>query len=191
MVSTSHSLSIQNYFLANSLNHSALNDTLLSMIPPVPENFVLRLAKEEEANQLSDLASRSKEHWPYDEAYLRQCRSVTHVTAKDILAWPFIVATENSNLCGFAAVCEIKGEKMLDHLWIDPPHIGKGLGRILFLKSVEITKSLGWTQFTIASDPYAKSFYLKMGARLIGQRESKIKKGFFFPLLEFTFAGKV
>lgn len=64
-------------FFANCLNHSALNDTLLSMTPPVPKNFALRLAKEDEANQLSDLASRSKAHWPYDEDYLRQCAELT------------------------------------------------------------------------------------------------------------------
>jgi GNAT superfamily N-acetyltransferase len=112
---------------------------------------------------------------------------VTHVTAEDVKKWPFVVATENETLCGFSAVCEVKGEKMLDHLWIDPPYIGKGLGRVLFLEGVARAKELGWTGFTIASDPYAEAFYKKMGAIRIGERESKIKKGFYLPLLEFNF----
>ena len=150
-------------------------------------DFVLRTAFKHEAMQLSDLASRSKAYWPYDKEYLELCRRVTHVTQEDILKWPFIVATQKDSLCGFAAVCEIKGEKMLDHLWIDPPFIGKGLGRVLFAEGVARAKELGWSSFTIASDPYAEEFYKKIGARRIGQRESKIKKGFFLPLLEFNF----
>lgn len=145
------------------------------------------MAEMHEANSLSELASRSKAHWPYDEEYLRLCRSVTHVTADDIQKWPFIVAIKQDNLCGFSAVCEVQGEKMLDHLWIDPPYIGAGLGRTLFWEAVERARKLGWLSFTIASDPYAELFYRKMGAQQIGERESKVKKGFFLPLLEFRF----
>ncbi len=148
----------------------------------------IRIAEVHEANALSELASRSKSYWPYDEEYLRQCRSVPHVTGEDIQKWPFIVAVAQGKLCGFSAVCEIKGEKMLDHLWIDPLYIGSGLGRTLFLEAVDNAKKLGWSSFTIASDPYAEPFYKKMGAKRIGERESKIKKGFFLPLLEFRFS---
>jgi predicted N-acetyltransferase YhbS len=76
---------------------------------------------------------------------------------------------------------------MFDHLWIDPPYIGQGLGRILFREGVAKAKGLGWTGFTIAADPYAEEFYKKMGAKRIGERESKLKKGFMLPLLEFNF----
>jgi N-acetylglutamate synthase-like GNAT family acetyltransferase len=150
--------------------------------------FQIRIAEIHEANSLSELASRSKSYWPYDEEYLQQCRSVTHVTADDIQKWPFIVAIKQGNLCGFSAVCEIEGEKMLDHLWVDPPYIGSGLGRTLFGEAVNRAKKLGWSSFTIASDPYAEPFYKKMGAKRIGKRESKIKRGFFLPLLEFRFS---
>jgi hypothetical protein len=54
------------------------------------------------------------------------------------------------------------------------------------MEGVASAKEIGWTRFTIASDPYAVGFYLKMGARRIGERESKIKKGFSLPLLEFS-----
>jgi GNAT superfamily N-acetyltransferase len=151
-------------------------------------DFSLRPALQHEALALNEIAGRSKSYWPYDEEYLKLCRSVTHVTSEDIGRWPFIVATANEELLGFSAVCEIRGEKMLDHLWIDPPFISKGVGRALFLESVIRAKALGWSKFTIASDPYAEGFYEKMGAKRIGEREAKIKKGFYLPLLEYSFA---
>lgn len=147
--------------------------------------FELRPALDSEAKQLSDLASRSKAYWPYEESYLAVVRSTTHITSEDILKWPVVVATKDKELCGFAAVCTVDEINMLDHLWLDPQFIGQGLGRRLFQESVNNARSLGWPEFLIASDPYAEPFYLKMGAVRIGERESKIKKGFFMPLLEY------
>lgn len=145
----------------------------------------IRFAREDEAELLSDLASRSKAHWPYDKDYLELCRSVTHVVAADVREWPFIVATDGTRVCGFAAACPVQGEYMLDHLWLEPEFIGKGLGRLLFAEAARTARAMGWTKFLIAADPYAEAFYLKMGAKRIGERESKIKRGFFLPLLEY------
>ena len=148
-------------------------------------NLTVRNAWPNEDLLLSELASRSKSYWPYDEEYLRMCRSVTHVTEDDIKSWPFRIAEEHGKILGFAAVCPVKGEYMLDHLWIEPEHIGKGVGRLLYLDAIAQAKAMGWTKFTIAADPYAEKFYQKMGGKRIGERESKIKPGFFLPLLEF------
>lgn len=150
--------------------------------------FELRAAFEHEAKQLSDLASRSKAYWPYDESYLEVVRLTVHITSEDILKWPVVVASKENELCGFTTVATISEINMLDHLWIDPKFIGQGLGRKLFQESVNNARSLGWSKFLIASDPYAEPFYLKMGAVRVGERESKIKQGFFMPLLEYSFA---
>jgi len=150
-----------------------------------PTDFIIRNATASEATLLSDLASRSKAHWPYDKEYLRLCQSVTHVTEDDLRCWPFRVAEFQNKVLGFAAVCPVKGEYMLDHLWIEPEWIGKNVGQALYQDAVRQAKKMGWTRFTIAADPYAEKFYLKMGAKRIGERESKVKPGFFLPLLEF------
>ncbi|MBX3033568.1 MAG: GNAT family N-acetyltransferase [Bdellovibrionaceae bacterium] len=148
-------------------------------------NIEVRYAKESEATELSDLASRSKAYWPYDQSYLDLCRSVTHVTPEDIGKWPFLVSELQDEICGFAAISIVQGVNMLDHLWIEPKFIGKGVGRLLFNRSVEEAARIGWKSFEIAADPYAEKFYLKMGAVRIGEKESKIKPGFFLPLLKF------
>ncbi len=97
-------------------------------------NFEIRYAKPSEASYLSDLASRSKSFWPYEASYLELCRSVTHVTEDAIAKWPFWVAVTEERIIGFSAVCDVKGENMLDHLWIEPEYVGKGVGEALFLK---------------------------------------------------------
>lgn len=146
----------------------------------------IRRARVEEAQALSDLSYRSKAHWPYDKEYLAQCKAVTHVTADDVREWPFRVAEINGAVVGFSAVCLVKDEAMLDHLWIEPEFIGQGVGRRLFDVSVGDARELGWNGFTIAADPYAEDFYRKMGAIRIGERESKVKRGFFLPLLQYS-----
>jgi len=144
----------------------------------------IRDALATEAKYLSDLSARSKAYWPYDKEYLTQAAQVTHVTENDILSWHFRVAVYDGKILGFSGMAPVKNEYMLDHLWIEPEYIDKGIGQVLFEDAVLSAKRMGWTRFTIASDPYAEKFYLKQGAKRIGERESKIKPGFFLPLLE-------
>jgi hypothetical protein len=77
--------------------------------------------------------------------------------------------------------------KSLEHLWIDPPLIGNALGRLLFKAACTLSRSLGWTSFQIVTDANAEGFYLKLGARRIGDFESEVMPGLFLPLLEFQF----
>lgn len=145
----------------------------------------LRSAKIDENLILTKIAARSKAHWPYDQDYLDLCNQVTNVTPDDIREWPFTVAELNGEIVGFSGVAPVKEDFMLDHLWIEPKFIGQRLGKLLFEKAVQDARAMGWTKFLIASDPYAEKFYLKQGARRIGERESKVRPGFFLPLLEF------
>jgi GNAT superfamily N-acetyltransferase len=145
----------------------------------------LRDALPSEANLLTAIAARSKAHWPYDQEYLREAARVTQVTPVDIEKYCFRLIEEGGRILGFYGLARVKNENMLDHLWIEPEFIGQGVGKILFSDATLSARTLGWTKFTIASDPYAEEFYLKQGARRIGQRESKIRPGFFLPLLEY------
>lgn len=151
------------------------------------ENLEIRAAKPSEADELSALALRSKSHWPYDAEYLNLCKITTRISPQEILQWPVLVAAQGPQICGVAVILEAKGERLLEHLWIDPPFIGKGIGRELFYAAVAEGKKLGWSQFHIFSDPYARGFYEKLGARQFGERESKVRPGFFLPMLNYQF----
>lgn len=153
-------------------------------------NLSLRSAYISEANYLSELAARSKAYWPYDKDYLEKARLVTQISESDISNYVFIVLELDQKIVGFFGLAPVKGENMLDHLWVEPEFIRRGFGSILFKKAIECATELNWHRFTIVADPYAENFYLKQGATNIGSRESKVQPGFFLPLLEYTHIAK-
>ncbi len=63
----------------------------------------------------------------------------------------------------------------LDHLWVDPRFIGRGVGRQLFEHAVRTAREAEITSFTIESDPNAEGFYRRMGAVAIGQTVTEIE----------------
>ena len=70
-------------------------------------------------------------------------------------------------LLPFAALETGAKGAVLEHLWVLPDHMGRGIGTRLFH---HIAARTG--EFTFTSDPQADGFYLKLGARVIGQVES-------------------
>ena len=55
----------------------------------------------------------------------------------------------------------------LEHLWLRPAHIGRGLGRALFGEAVREARAGGATELLIKSDPNAEPFYRRMGAERV------------------------
>jgi GNAT superfamily N-acetyltransferase len=53
-------------------------------------------------------------------------------------------------------------------MWVDPAHLGAGLGAHLLRHATDVVRSLGGTSLAIASDPNAEGFYRRMGARRVG-----------------------
>lgn len=78
----------------------------------------------------------------------------------------------------------VAGEHVYElvHMWIDPQHIGAGVGRLLFDHAVRTARSIGGSSLRIVSDPHAAGFYLRMGARCVGEVPS-IPEGRMLPLL--------
>jgi glutathione S-transferase fosA5 len=150
-----------------------------------PSSTILRRAEAHEADLLTALAFRSKAFWPHPLDYLLKCAEALRFSSEDLSGWPVYAAEASKEIVGFFALKEISGEPRLDHLWIDPRFIGKGIGRALFLKAVEEAQKLNWQKFRIVADPYALDFYLKLGAKQIGKSQSIIKPDLFLPYLEF------
>lgn len=130
---------------------------------------------------------RSKSYWPYSYDYLEKCKEALAVTKTDIQNWPVTVAENENEIIGFSALKTIDGENRLDHLWIDPRYICKGIGTLLFSASIKEAKNLGWNGFRIAAEPFAEAFYEKMGAKKIGVVQSRIKPDLFLPHMEIEF----
>ncbi len=63
----------------------------------------------------------------------------------------------------------------LEHLFIDPRHIGNGIGSKLFSHLRDRCKEMGRSELGILADPNSRGFYEKMGWRYIKEIPSNIK----------------
>jgi N-acetylglutamate synthase-like GNAT family acetyltransferase len=133
----------------------------------------LRPAKQSEAHALSELCFRSKAHWGYDAAFMEQSRKALTISKIKIRDNPVVVAIDDHDqLLGVYAL-EAKDRIVdLDLLFIDPPAIGKGVGKALFKDAVSEARMLGAKEMTVLSDPHAKGFYEAMGCRFVEMRPS-------------------
>jgi GNAT superfamily N-acetyltransferase len=132
----------------------------------------LRPARPDESAQLSELALASKAYWGYDPEFLAACRAELTLTPDDVDPRRVTVAEFDGRVLGFAALAGEPPEVELAMLFVDPGHIGNGVGRALWTAAVDTAAALGAETMAIESDPQAEPFYLAMGATRIGEVES-------------------
>jgi GNAT superfamily N-acetyltransferase len=129
--------------------------------------IAIRPAREDEAAALSDIRVRSKGHWGYSRETLEAWRPAMAVTVDYVRTAIVQSILAEDALVGFYALK--KDEGLLDHLWLLPEVIGKGVGRFAFAHASSLARDLGLRTLLIVSDVDAAGFYLKMGAKQIGE----------------------
>jgi GNAT superfamily N-acetyltransferase len=145
----------------------------------------IRGARPEEAALLSDICFRSKAYWGYDDTFMQAARHELTLTPVDILASHVFVAEHDAVPYGFYRLKHREAIAWLEDLFLDPPAIGRGIGRQLWQHAMALAVQLGCEAVELESDPFAEPFYVKMGARRIGQRESTIQAGRMLPLMRY------
>jgi GNAT superfamily N-acetyltransferase len=86
------------------------------------------------------------------------------------------------HVLGFGALSGAGAVRELEHFWVLPAHMGRGVGARLFADAVAALRADGARQLRIASDPFAVGFYRQIGARLVGEVPST-PRGRTLPLL--------
>ncbi|MDJ0594605.1 MAG: GNAT family N-acetyltransferase [Pleurocapsa sp. MO_226.B13] len=146
-------------------------------------NFKIRQAQLSESELLSSLALRSKAYWGYSPEFIRACCQELTYSPEDIQNNYFFVAEINNLVIGFFALERLSANEIeLEALFIDPAYINQGYGRKLIARAKLIAKELGYKTMIIQGDPNAKNFYFKVGAKLIGERESASIPGRYLPV---------
>ena len=136
--------------------------------------MTIRSASPEDASTLTTIALDAKRYWGYPEHWIKHWESDLTISPEFINDNHVYVAEENGEIQGFYALC-VTGEKAeLDHLWIRPSLIGKGIGKELFLDAMERAAKLNVNSVEIYSDPNAAEFYKRMGATQIGEVDSPV-----------------
>lgn len=133
--------------------------------------ITVRAPRPEEATALTALAHRSKAHWGYSQELLDLWSHELTVSEDDCETGNILVAA-NEALLGFCAL-RVEGTlAILTDLWIDPPHIGKGVGSTLFRAVIAEAKARGCVELETEADPNAQQFYERMGMKVVGSRPS-------------------
>jgi N-acetylglutamate synthase-like GNAT family acetyltransferase len=166
-------------FVSNSanilLNFSA--EQTLCIMPAGDVLFTalqIRKAQTEEAETLTAIAIAAKRYWGYPENWIEHWRDELTITPEFVNQHDVFVAEENNRVLGFYALI-VKNEKAeLDHLWVAPEDIGRGVGKELFLHAMDRASHLNVGEVEIYSDPNAESFYSKLGAVKDGELSVKI-----------------
>ena len=147
----------------------------------------IRAARVGEATKLTALCVRSKAHWGYDDTFMRLSQASLTVTSADIASGRVLVATDDDRIVGVARV-EPDGE--LGVMFVDPPAMGRGAGRVLFDAAAALARRLGARSMPILADPNAAPFYERMGARFVSHAPSDAIPGRTLPLYEYDLTGK-
>ena len=146
----------------------------------------VRLAQAGEGASLTALCVRSKAHWGYDAAFMRKSAAALLVSEADIAAGRVLVAFDAAGrTIGVACVIPEGETADLDVMFVDPPAIGSGAGRVLFETAVVLARSLGALRLTILADPNAAPFYERMGARFLRDAPSDAIPGRTLPFYEY------
>jgi GNAT superfamily N-acetyltransferase len=131
----------------------------------------IRRATPDEAQVLTDLTRRSKAHWGYDAVFMAKHWDELAVTAEQIMDEHVYLLEANGRICGYYWLGYSCGDMItLENLFIDPDVMRSGVGTALWLHALEAAASLGYRVMQFDSDPHAEGFYLKMGARRIGEK---------------------
>jgi GNAT superfamily N-acetyltransferase len=130
------------------------------------DRLTIRAAGADEAARLTEIAFAAKRHWGYPERWITGWRAT--LTPAFVAAHPVFAAEGAAGLLGVYALCLDAQTADLEHFWVHPAAMGRGVGRALFGHARAEARRRGARRLRIESDPFAEGFYLRMGARREG-----------------------
>jgi len=138
-------------------------------------NMQIRRATPDEADTLTAIAHAAKRHWNYPERWIEQWSADLTITPDFIANNEVYVAVAGGGIAGCCALVVGDSLAELEHMWIDPQQMGKGVGRALFKHTTQRASELGLAELELSADPNAEGFYEKMGAKRIGEIQADIE----------------
>lgn len=134
---------------------------------PPPEEFTIGPARPSEVEALSALARRSKAHWGYPADWLEAWGPQLTLSRADLETHEVFVARGAEQPVGFYSLA-FGNRAALEHLWMDPRFMGRGLGRRLVEHAMSRTALRGYGSLQVDADPNAEAFYVRMGGIRVG-----------------------
>jgi GNAT superfamily N-acetyltransferase len=131
-------------------------------------------ADPDDAKKLTEVAHAAKRHWGYPDRWIEGWRDILTLRPEFLAANVAYSAVENERPVGFYVLTKEGDGIHLDHLWVIPAAMGRGIGRALFEHAVTQARDRGFNSIKIEADPNAEPFYRRLGAKRVGTSVSKI-----------------
>ena len=144
-------------------------------------------AKPDQSKALTQIAFAAKRHWGYPERWIQLWSPILTVSPEFIEQHDTYVALKDEMAIGFYAIAVEDERASLEHLWVLPEYMGKGVGAKLFKHALTQCKVIGAHTLEIESDPDAQGFYERMSATKVRESVGKVDgQPRILPVLEIT-----
>jgi GNAT superfamily N-acetyltransferase len=123
----------------------------------------IRSAESGEAAALSALALESKAHWGYAADILARWQDELTISAGDVLLNHVYVAEIDGGPAGFYMLRSEGASWVIEHLWVRPNTMHRGIGSQLIRHALLTAVELGASRIRIVAEPNAAGFYEREG----------------------------
>lgn len=137
-------------------------------------NINIRRTLPIEADILSEIAFSAKAHWGYSEHLMGMWKPQLTFPADYFIETEGWAAELDDNPVAFYTLEGKDGSAWIENLWVVPEHMGKGIGKQLFLDALSRSRSKGYQILRLEADPHAAGFYEKMGMYQVGESSRPI-----------------
>jgi predicted N-acetyltransferase YhbS len=135
----------------------------------------IRSATADDATTLTLLARAAKKSWGYADTQMQAWQSVLTIDEDALSSMRVWVGEDEGGVVGFYALAGEGRSVQLDHLWVRPGQMGKGVGRTLLTHALAEARAAGAEAVVIESEPNAEPFYIRMGAVRVGEVAAPIE----------------
>ncbi len=130
--------------------------------------MLIRPARQGDEQALTELLLRSKAHWQYTPEQMEAWRSELTITSETLAREIAFVGEAEEGIAGFVSLTPGSTRWVLEHLWVEPRWIGRGIGRRLLAFACQVAADRGATEISIDAEPNAEAFYQAFGAMRVG-----------------------
>jgi len=120
---------------------------------------------------LREIAVEAKAHWGYDRALVEEWALGGDFDPESLRKRFLYVAEADGRPVGWAALIPRGEVGWLEDLWVDPPWIGRGVGRMLFEHVAAEARQRGARRLEWEAEPNAQGFYEHLGATYVRDSE--------------------
>lgn len=147
---------------------------------------MIREAKIHEAQILTKISFGSKGYWKYPKEFFEIWSDELTIRPDYIKNNDVFVFEDDGKVVGYYSIVEVKNDVeisgitvskgfWLEHMFIEPQSIGKGIGTLMFEHMRRKCASRGIYELSILADPNSRGFYEKMGCKYKAEYPSTIK----------------